>query len=1597
MNPLRRILRSISLLSAAASLAAFGGAQTQSYVTKAKNIRAAVVILDADKSNVPGALGQTAAPFAFYNLDRAQGVKPGGWNFVNPYAPGQTTAETIARYSGFAGPSTTGLAIDKSKAAYWSVRLATLNDNQISDYDVLLISSPFNLSLNPTERERLRKFVDGGGVLWVDLSTGVVDLPNNLPAAIGLGTATGNQYRDISSPLLSGLRRVTDQDLNLLNGSGGTNVVLKDPTTAGTFPGNFLTASLTGEWGRYGWVSTISGSGFGPTIAEARIGAGAIVVTSRGVARLLNQTTASQANNLYTATKPVLTPVGRAAARFAVNLVALGNGFDQPSSGSRKTNADAAEPGSPVLTRFKIEGAHGPGNVITGLPNGAPVTYKGFVIATIGNRVVVYDALPNRDLDGDGDSDDGIYDGAGNVVNGWRDTSVGMPLDLVWYSAPVGSGVLSPPVVASVPEATNRDLTDQVLVTDSAGTLHVFKLRYLVNGFLAGGQQAEYTSVQPPNGTAAVYETNPDTGNLRVNPPTVEGGIAYMADATSLGTPPLASPSGRVWLVDLANDQPLQSNGSNRWFVGTTGLGGTPLPAATAEATVGSIPIQDGSGGVDRVVYVPGVAGQNTQPGFVSLWFGAKGERPYDVNIDDLTSTVRITTRAGANGNLPLYWGTGGTRVQQSLAVKVTLMDANGDPLTGGTYDQYVSGVPSDGGPGVIVFNTSKTKAQWDADKVTVRVDYTIDWGTNAAAGTGPGGIERGRLLLPVPKGLSPVSSRRILGPIALTSRGTLHLVEGDRSPTTPTGSYFAMREDAGRGQFHVVARYSVYSQYNQSFAAAGQSTTVPPVLEDVDWIRSQLPAFINNQQLSNFRFAGGVAVRNGLAYALINANRGVMPVVMLAAFKAEPDVAELRLGTNMGTNPRLAQADFARTPVGGTIVNSTISGDRLTVDADNGIVRLENLATVTRGEITDCISLSQPVGVASDVRAYNLRQPEKFGDRWTPLQWFGLWNGGTAHAAPLVAGSEVFVPADSMLPNLLASNFTNFTSRGVIWSVDADVPTTGTFATTLPGRDWITQATQITVNPSFQVSPYYRMPQNRGVGSFTDWLVRLEQTAQGSSTKLLGLSSGDAGVFAWGDQGLYGLSRGDFIVADEGRLLRVDSSGNAVSNIFGGLFAGIGNGSTAAEHRPLVRPVRAYPVGSEDYLVVDAGANRVVRMDDDGSEIRTIESFQTDPTYKPVGWKANESVQLNDPQDALTYEGYVRKTGNEVVTNQQPVEYWVHYVIADAGNGRVIELVDRYQVDSTYGVGAPIELPIYDPALGTNRNVAQVGVVVWKSPSLEEHGKIGDYYHSISRVFVGTATQGRYVYVAGVGRTRPTRSTLGLDTPNSDIRPSATGGGAIVVFDPLGGTRVFDRFGLKDLSGTRFYDSNTGTFTTNTPASRPAQNDRPFVNLKGLSTATTISGNEAAVRVMATDADAVYEFILTSAILADPTKDPTKDASQTNSLTPLWFINEAAFTSMRGPSSNPKYFRPTFARRLDSGDVLIVNGYSGVKWDGSPYSGEVVLLSGGLDTAPGNPNNGLFAVGKDNLGFFTGSVQFELPPLTGIRGLVHPVFADRR
>ena len=128
----------------------------------------------------PDAVSPARSPGAnqllFYTLQQRADVKPDGWEFVNPAAPPYATLEIAQRY-GIAQ----GTPIKTSSAPYWEVVLSEKNYASLAEMDVVYVpicrADPSNMSspqkpvstfFTEEQRRILTKLADSGVTIWVD-------------------------------------------------------------------------------------------------------------------------------------------------------------------------------------------------------------------------------------------------------------------------------------------------------------------------------------------------------------------------------------------------------------------------------------------------------------------------------------------------------------------------------------------------------------------------------------------------------------------------------------------------------------------------------------------------------------------------------------------------------------------------------------------------------------------------------------------------------------------------------------------------------------------------------------------------------------------------------------------------------------------------------------------------------------------------------------------------------------------------------------------------------------------------------------------------------------------------------------------------------------------------------------------------------------------------------------------------------------------------------------------------------------------------------------------------------------------------------------
>lgn len=1565
---------------AATHLAATAPAQ-QTFASRSQVIKAGIVLLESSRSGAGDLVNWT--PHVWFNLDSNKTVKPAGWTFVNPHATAMLSTEaersrwervedslvpTPPNAYRIPGVNQIPLRLSKRTAPYWEVPIGKMTDAQVADYDVLLVSPAFGAQLNPAEREKLRRFVDKGGVLWIDpsaLPLGTIDTGNSFPTPFGINQAgTGVEFKDFSQPLINGPQPLSLRDLSTLSAVPDTAYFRDIVPPVGPAGKTLLFGESFSDFFRIKPVVGVSNNQF--SMGVSRIGDGFVVMTSRAVAMKLNRVRVDEnpqnfgytTNLAFSARDANLQTDGLAAAKFAVNMISLAREYSQPAGGSQRSGGSPVDVNAPLIKRQEDR-------QIAGIET-SPVMYKGFLVATAGNIVRVYDADPGRDFDGDGNPDDGLPDPG---VEG---------RDLIWESSELGSN-LSSPVCVEIPNTDivrgdNSPVTDQVLVVDGEGRLHALDLiAYLANGRVSDitrGDLPGYPISAPGTGTY-----NGEADEL-THSPTVHENMAYMVDRIN------SNGGGRIWMVDLVSGtRPTGANGQP-WFLG--GGGGAGIPAVSHAATIGFIPILDNSGGMDRVLYAPlaNIPASGGNPGqaagFTSVWLGAKGEKPadYEPQGTDVAGGLTVQTRASREG-IPIYLPTN----PSPYGVHLSLLRADGSIYSTAQMGNLFSGVIQQPSPGTLLFPFNAA-GQLPPDVAGIRIDYSIDFG-----GGGPelANAKRGDVQLPDATG----NNRRIVDNLALTPRGTLYMTtsNGARSGTGSRSAIYGFREE-GRGSFKCVMRYELYPEHSMG----GQGLIdqrIPSLFEDVDPVQNFAPAFLA-QPFTGFNFRSAPVVRGDVVYAVAEGTKGLgIPTGVIMAFKAEPETTAIYLD-NFPANGSIVQPDLARSnvtrrpEVSPAFQVGQVPG--MTYDAELKLLRIENLATATKGQLQAVLNLSQPI----IVRTPGGGTPDRLiypngnnaANRFDPLLWFSVLNGyRPGHSCLTVTGNTLFLGGSTPIRSIM--NGQPLTFEGQLYALDTDIDPTSDWLASSNNRPWMKQLLQLRVTGGgFQGNPAQKWPLVGNIADGSDFLTRLNQAVV-PAVEVKSVVAGEGILAAVGTTGLFSYSRSDFLVADQGRIGAFDPGGSPTFELTSSGSAGDTETGNSGSGRPVVQPSRAYPLPNNEILVADPGANRVFRVNRGGTETRSIAKIKIDPRVAPANYPANGSLTLNAPRDVTTYTTIKAQAdlAGVVTSGGAAYEYWTHYLIADSGNRRLVEIVDRYE---------------YDPVNRRIGNVVvvdgapQLGVLIWQSPAAV-NGK-GFDYNSVSRVLFND----RYVYFAGIGGAMPTATDTGSRAPGAGGLRETAGYGGVVVFDPTlpNGVTVVNTLQIPQFSANTFWNEGTSTFNS----ALRAETIRPLVNVTSVTARTvmvSLPGNANPVyqvAVMVTDANGVFEF---------PYVGPPAAGEYIPRV--QWMLpNEVYRVIRRGPggplATNPRDLRAMYARRVESGEVLVVNGYFGQTRgvrnpDGTfsgrePFRGEVIQVDGSI-------RDSLWT--GMNMGFGNLSLTFRLELITETRGLVLPVFADRR
>jgi hypothetical protein len=1489
--------------------------------------------------------------YTFYAMDRRTDLKPLGLSFRNPFAPAGTT---------------------RNQAAYWLVDVRRLNDNQLARYKILLISRTSWDEMTAEIREKLRRFVDGGGTLWVDMpqqgASGTLFFPEVAPVA----NRQPINIVNLNHPLLRGYYTLTPAEMASMGlrgrgfGGGALNISANRPVL------QIVTAVDANT----------------PVIAAATYGSGRIIVSAAGIAAAINAPLVRTDGSVPEQAREYrMEAVPDLELKFAYNLVRWAGAGSSDAFNARRANAVADQYGAPLGVRWRDPGTQ------YNIANGTPVVYGGLVFVVSGNNLICYDAVPSRDLDGDGRADDGI-----------PDYERGESFDKVW-EVNLG-GQSSPPVVVETPRGL------QVVVLVETQVRGYWALPRDSQGRIPSEGQHAWTPVALP------AAATPRTADGQIPAPIViDNTLLLVPSLHQAGTQQSAG-----FFAVLLSDNPdvVRSRNvtPNEWYQPRTGNAGNWLLPAAA----GYVPNYGQGGGNDIVVYFGttrdvGGTGTNQVEGVQAFWIGAKGEvlTPAINSAGVYQGYLRSRITGRARYYVP-------DDISNPLHPRVFRIDNDT-----GQFDDIT---------GQCEFNPIAEQGRINysgpVTGFTFIVDYYIDW----AYATNFNIMFRTFASLPPFSDSNAVPPQRLRG-FTLAPNGVLYITTGTdgTDANAASGSVIALQEQSPptqqqtRGGSKVLWRWQSHGGYSQ--IVPGPERTDPVIVPPSTIYREPNEYFMRfvgqflrfshdyvprpneepQRQWMNFTFRGAPIYYDGAVYAFAEGQARVgpfgFPYTVIVALDAEPEQFVIDLGAPIAAagDIRISQRDYGRSgpnPITNIVSSLTYSPNSpnpdIKVDYATGQIRITGFAQADGGGqirlLENVLSLTQPVQISIG-NTFNTPpvDPDSIAGNWNNLRWYAVLLGQQLQANPVVVGDTMYLPCEITVPT--DSGLQTF--GGILgiatdpYRLQPDLAQRKDQAGTIPRVDPANPLKyQSIIRWPFIDDLITDLEENPDPGAFLRELFRRFAEGFRLGTGLSPIAVGEGLLVISSGQGLHAYSRQSTIIADESRLLEVDTAGRVVwSTENTQLDFYTGSIVSSKARYPITPNARVYRYGENELLIVEPERNRVAILDRAGAEIRTITQFipdrvplrDTNGNITQIVNLRNESVapnsnyiagaptNLRNPTDVTVWTEFVPASRNPY-TNPQPLEYWIHYTITDAGNARVVDIVDRYQVDPrTFTVGAPVQHPDLGPMLG---------VLYWMTPSqrLERNYR----YVSAQRFEYWDGRQTRIGFATLVQNTAASAfEATGMGDPLDPRTPEAGMITLQLIVNGRDQTIYIRRMAL------------------------PGGRDVPILAPVAIDTAKkSASGeSEAGLYLLVTTSTGVYE-------LQVPLTGTVGDT-----LPVTWMLTNEAYTNAvrrriggndladdgNGNLLRPILFKPRQARYLPNGNVLIVNGYNGTTLVRSgnsvverEFPGEVFELNANAYNPQDYPRS-------DDLGFSNASIVWstlDRPELSGSSQLRKPSSADR-
>jgi hypothetical protein len=1438
-------------------------ADSTTYATSKRQFKVGILLIESTATNYntspPSQYSGGAEnpdPFVFYIADARTDVKPQNWDLINPLAPSTVTSDIKQRWTDRNSgqvPFQLGQKITKDMAPYWEVSLNSTSLADLLQYDLLFITNHRDVSFTPAEREKLRKLVDGGGIVWIEdcgnmriRPGGTFFLEELQFRQAGNQNNAGPVINQADHPILNAPYKLTFQEIANLGDKNYSNFYIGKMGTTGApgvanEPVDANGSPLRGTDAQNGvpnsntLVNVVGNQAANnqPYIAAGTYGSGAVIATAGDSGCDINDYAGGVSNSIGSGGnsgaicgKNIIT-AHTEDLKFLYNMIAWGSSSTTFRRSPRRTAASFDNVGAPLVESFSLLPTTVAATDIVA-SNSAPLIVNGvlYITGRVGGQFVLaaYDANPGNDLDGDGNPDDGV-----------ADLSTGKPFDLLWVAGLGGvSGTIQPsaPVygIVNIPDPVNpgrKIPVATVFVTMPDGSLVGYQALPYLAGRISGTAVQRVSSPANPAVGGTLYAAPTGTAGQELNPDLFSAPAPVFFENKVFVT----QPDGSVRCVD-----PTGASGTiYQTFSAQITKPVTRTFRASASATAGYVAQRNttafsraSNGNTnDLMLYQPVLEptpASNTGPAgdILAYWLGTRNEVIRNGDNNGLFKTrvagnlnlVPATTQGppatfdtfrvvnGYNGALnsdlfimPRVRIFAAERALDENGVEyiktsAEQMLAEGRESTDFGIDTSFSSptqpITAEGQIKIVKTNTSSLSRLND---VLLSVDYDVTYNDPA------NGFSNARPNKPLTVENLAQSNNNIPYPISTAAMTPDDLLlYGFTQAQTGGGSFLSTmvgtnEQEGPANTTRQRLRLTMHQGYD-SVSIGNTTVSDVPVFRNrlrfpVGWPDAPAQLQVNTVEgITDVRLIGSpISTSSGIAYQLA---RGTSPsngpVTLLMAIKTSQDVV-LTLPEAYSQGQPVTVQQYNLLDASGSTTPQPVQNQvgRAGLDGDPARGRI----TITNFQTTGGTGFSATQSFVVTYTPAGTTTPKSVVLSPTP---------NVVGAAETADGTNLGVdPTTTTTQRVASSGFTPIQWYYVLPGLPLSSPTLNGnvlyFMQQRSGNSYIVAAD---ANPAAN-DPRVRVGSGEQIIGIYDDNANVNHIRWAnvpvSATGAVAPPVGGQGVLAMtGDDGLRVYQNAITLMTDSKRVIEVDGAGAALWSVdatfradtIGGelpIYSGAAGGNpinfpndtgrTAIQRKGFSQPSVAKRLASADYLVADTGNNRVLRMDRSGKLI-----WNMSETNDPFGIMAvGEPKTLSAPTDIQVY--VLNTLLDPTNFSSRVIGYEVHYLIADSGNSRIIEVADYF--DTQGKVRTDLQ------ANGTFSEVANSGVipraehiVVFTTRTGSAQGRSLSF-QSVQRIAPlgpgGTPTQP--VLVAVVGNT----SVAGPNT----VASADFGGGSLV------------------------------------------------------------------------------------------------------------------------------------------------------------------------------------------------------------------------